>query len=239
MPTDRLSPHLRHQGEDAPRRGLSLHATGVMVDTDERRVLDDVDLDLSPGSFTALTGASGAGKSTLLWVLAGALRPSSGTVSYTGAAGTTPVTDHDAATRLGVQLVPQGVALVTPLTARENVVVPLLVHGVTAAEAYERADVVLEQVRLTDSGDHLVEELSGGQQQRVGVARGLALRASVLLADEPTSELDASTRDVVIALLAAEAAAGAVVLVATHDTWCADQADAEYHLDGGRLRKVR
>jgi putative ABC transport system ATP-binding protein len=114
-----------------------------------------------------------------------------------------------------------------------------MVLGVPADEAYERADTALEQVRLGDSGNHLVEELSGGQQQRVAVGRGLALRASVLLADEPTSELDAATRETIIALLAAEAESGAVVLVATHDTWCADQADAEYHLDEGRLRRVR
>ncbi len=234
MPTDDVAAGLPRPA-DAPRRPLPLAATGITVDTAERRVLDDVSLTLEPGSFTALTGASGAGKSTLLWVLAGALRPRSGTVAYAGSL----VTDHDAATGAGVQLVPQSIALVTPLTARENLVVPLLVQGVPPREAHERAEEVLERVRLSDSGDHLVEELSGGQQQRVAVARGLALRASVLLADEPTSELDAATRDVVIALLAAEAAAGAAVLVATHDPACADQADAEYHLDVGRLRRVR
>jgi putative ABC transport system ATP-binding protein len=136
-------------------------------------------------------------------------------------------------------LVPQGIALVAPLTARENIVVPQLVLGVPAADAHQRADTVLEEVQLSDSGNHLVEELSGGQQQRVAVGRGLALRANVLLADEPTSELDAVTRETIISLLAAEAAAGAVVLLATHDDWCADQADAEYHLDEGRLRRVR
>ncbi|MEP6798253.1 MAG: ATP-binding cassette domain-containing protein [Lapillicoccus sp.] len=234
MPTDHVSPSLGRQGT-APDRRLPLTARGLGLDTAERRVLDEVDITLEPGSFTALTGASGAGKSTLLWLLAGALRPTRGTVSYAG----TTVTDHDAAIRAGVRLVPEGVALVTPLTARENLVVALLLQGVPAVEAYERAEAALEQVRLSDSGDHLVEELSGGQQQRVAVARGLALRASVLLADEPTSELDAANRDAIIALLAAEAAAGAVVLLATHDSWCADQADAEYHLDEGRLQRVR
>lgn len=217
------------------RRPLPLRATAVTLDLGGRCILDDVGLELAPGSFTALTGPSGAGKTTLLWVLAGALAPTSGAVTYAG----TPVGDRGTAAREGVALVPQGIALVTPLTARENIVVPLMVLGVPAAEAHARAEAALAAVRLGDSGTHLVEELSGGQQQRVDVGRGLALRASVLLADEPTSELDATTRETIVGLLAAEAAAGAVVVMATHDSWCADQADAEYHLDEGRLRHVR
>jgi putative ABC transport system ATP-binding protein len=210
-------------------------ATGITFEIAERRILDDVALSLGPGSFTTLTGPSGAGKSSLLWILAGALTPSSGTVTYAG----NPLTDRAAAAREGITLVPQGIALVAPLTARENVVVPPLVFGVPADEAHERADRALEQVGLGDSANHLVEELSGGQQQRVAVGRGLALQASVLLADEPTSDVDAATRETIIGLLAAEAESGAVVVVATHDAWCAEQADAEYHLDEGRLRRVR
>ena len=217
---------------ETTRRPLPLVAEGITLDIGQRRILDDVSLRLAPGSFTALTGPSGAGKSTLLWVLAGALAPTSGTVTYAGR----PV---GVAPSEGIQLVPQNVALVTPLTARENVVVALQVNGVPAVQAWEQADDALGRVGLGDAGDHLVEELSGGQQQRVGVSRGLALRADVLLADEPTSELDATTRETIIALMRAEAEAGAVVLVATHDAWCADQADAEYHLDEGRLSLAR
>jgi putative ABC transport system ATP-binding protein len=234
VPTDhRFDGH--HRPTDLQRRPLLLVATGVTLDIAQRRILDDVSLSLAPGSFTALSGPSGAGKSTLLWILAGALTPSGGTVTYAGS----PLTDRAAAARAGITLVPQGIALVAPLTARENIVVPLMVLGVPADAAHQRVEAVLEQVRLGDSGNHLVEELSGGQQQRVAVGRGLALQASVLLADEPTSELDAATRETIIGLLAAEAASGAVVLMATHDAWCADQADAEYHLDEGRIRQVR
>lgn len=221
--------------ETAARVPLPLVATGITLDLGKRRILDDVNLSVEPGSFTALTGPSGAGKTTLLWVLAGALSPTAGRITYAGRV----LTDHTAAAREGILLVPQSIALVAPLTARENVLVPLMVNGVPAQEARGRADTALTQVRLGDSGDHMVEELSGGQQQRVAVSRGLALHANVLLADEPTSELDAANRDTVIELLAAEAAAGAVVLLATHDSWCADQADAEYHLDSGRLNRVR
>lgn len=221
---------------DVMRAARPLVATGVAYElSDGRKVLDDVALALAPGTMTALTGPSGAGKSTLLWILAGALAPTSGTVMYAAA----PVGDRVAAARAGIVLVPQGVALVTALTARENLVVPLLMHGVGAGEAHARADAALASVLLAESGNHLVEELSGGEQQRVGVARALALRHSVLLADEPTSELDGATRETIVALLRAEADAGAVVLLATHDSWCADQADAEYHLDEGSLRRVR
>ncbi|HET7477562.1 MAG TPA: ATP-binding cassette domain-containing protein [Dermatophilaceae bacterium] len=233
MPTEQLY-HGRHRSAQLRQRPLPLAATGITLDIGERRILDDVSLSLAPGSFTALTGPSGAGKSTLLWVLAGSLAPSAGAVTYAGR----PTTSAAAATE-GIVLVPQSIALVDPLTARENVVVPLMVVGVPADEAHERADAALEQVQLADSGNHLVEELSGGQEQRVAVGRALALRASVLLADEPTSELDAATRETIVGLLRAEAGAGAVVLMATHDDWCADQADAEYHLDEGRLRRVR
>ena len=223
-----------------PRAPLPLDASRITIDLGGRRVLDEVDLRLAPGSFTALTGPSGAGKTTLLWILAGALAPTSGTVRYAGR----PVAGAGSADRAlaspeGVVMVPQGNTLVAPLTGRENIVVPLLVLGVDAAAAGARADLALDAVRLGESGNHLVEELSGGQQQRVAVGRGLAAQGSVVLADEPTSDLDADTREVIVSLLAAEAAAGAVVLMATHDSWCADQADAEYHLDEGRLTRVR
>ena len=232
------------QGRDSvagmPRALLPLDASGVTVELGGRRILDDVSLVLAPGTFTALTGPSGAGKTTLLWVLAGALAPTSGTVRYAGRPVAAPgLADRDLASREGVVMVPQGNTLVAPLTGRENIVVPMLVLGVTAEDAFTRAELALEAVRLGESGNHLVEELSGGQQQRVAVGRGLALQGSVLLADEPTSDLDADTREVIVGLLAAEAAAGAVVLMATHDSWCADQADAEYHLDEGRLTRVR
>mgnify|MGYP001110017124 CR=1 FL=1 len=222
------------------RAPLPLDASGITIDLGGRRVLDEIDLQLAPGSFTALTGPSGAGKTTLLWILAGALAPTSGTVRYAGQPVAGPGSaDRALASREGVVMVPQGNTLVAPLTGRENIVVPLLVLGVDAAAAFARADLALDAVRLGESGNHLVEELSGGQQQRVAVGRGLAAQGSVVLADEPTSDLDADTREVIVALLAAEAAAGAVVLMATHDSWCADQADAEYHLDEGRLTQVR
>ena len=212
-----------------------VRAQGISLDRGTMLALDDVWLDLEPGTFTALTGPSGAGKSTLIWVLAGALSPTTGTVTFAGR----PVTDRASAAADGIGIIAQGNALVTPMTGLENLLVPLLAHGIPPAEARRRAEAALAQVGLADSTNHLVEEFSGGQQQRVAIARALALRPSVLLADEPTSDLDAGTRETIVALLAAQADAGAIVLMATHDQWCADQADAEWHLDEGHLSRAR
>jgi putative ABC transport system ATP-binding protein len=191
--------------------------------------LRGVDLMVQPGQLLSVTGPSGAGKSTLLWALAGALRPDAGEVHLAGAG----LTDRAQAASLGVVLVPQGNGLASSLTAAENVVVPLLIGGVAADEAARRTDHALALVGLEESGNHLIEELSGGQQQRVALARAFAAHATVLLADEPTSDLDAANRERVMAALRAEALRGAVVVMATHDPEAAEHTDGELHLDEG------
>ncbi|QWF24352.1 ATP-binding cassette domain-containing protein [Nocardioides sp. LMS-CY] len=191
--------------------------------------LRDVDLMVQPGQLLAVTGPSGAGKSTLLWALAGAVPPSEGTVGLAG----TGLTDRTQAAVLGVAIVPQGNGLASSLTAAENVVVPLLTAGVAADEAFRRTASALALVGLEESGNHLIEELSGGQQQRVALARAFAAQATVLLADEPTSDLDAANRERVMSALRAEAQRGAVVVMATHDPEAAEQTDGELHLDEG------
>ncbi len=112
---------------------------------------------------------------------------------------------------------------------------PLLARGVAAAHAPARADAALDSVGLGEVFSHLVEELSGGQQQRVAVARALALDCLVLLADEPTSELDHTNREVVLRRLRARASQGAAVVMATHDPEAAAAADRVVHLDDGAL----
>jgi len=212
-----------------------LEATGLEVRYGDRVGLHPVDLVLHPGTMVAVTGSSGSGKSTLLWALAGAVEPTAGSVSLAGE----PVGDRRLASRLGIALMPQGGALVSTLTAQENVVVSLLGQGVVAGVVHDRAGAALLAVGLGEEGGHLPEELSGGQQQRAAIAVLLASGARVLLLDEPTSELDAVNRQRVLAALRAAAVAGAVVVVATHDPEAAAPADAELRLDEGAATWVR
>ncbi len=206
-----------------------LHDVGV--DFGAVRALDGVDLRVRPGELVAVTGHSGAGKTTLLGVLAGLVQPGAGRALVAGE----EVRDREHTVSLGVVLIPQGNALAATLTAYENVLVPLLATGSPRHAAQVHAREALAAVGLEDSLGHLVEELSGGQQQRVAVARGLALESPVLLADEPTSELDHDNRERVLDLLRARASAGAAVVMATHDLEAAARADRIIALDDGRI----
>ena len=192
-------------------------------------------LTVPAGLMLAVTGPSGAGKTSLLWLMAGALEPDRGSVHVDGS----PVGARPEAAARGVAVVPQGNGLAAVLTAYENIVVPLLDGGVPSGDADRRAREALEVVGLGEWAEHLVEELSGGQQQRVAVARALATQASVLLADEPTSDLDGRNREVVLTALRAAADRGAVVVMATHDPEAAAAADGELALDSGEPTWVR
>ncbi len=193
---------------------------GLTVVRDGRRILDSVDVRVEGGHMLAVTGPSGSGKSTLLTALAGLLPLDGGTVERSGLAS------H--------ALILQGYGLLSTLTAAENVEVPLQLQRVPRDDIRDRAARALERVGVDTLINRLVEEVSGGQQQRIAVARGLVMEADLLLADEPTAELDAVTRDVVVATLRAEARRGAVVVVATHDPDVAAQCDAELHLVDGK-----
>jgi putative ABC transport system ATP-binding protein len=212
-----------------------LRAAGLGVRYGVVVALHGVDLEVGAGAFVGVTGPSGAGKTSLLWALAGAVAPSEGTVHLDGVA----VTDREQAAGLGIVVVPQGNALATSLTAQENVLVPMLAAGVKPREALRRTAEALALVGLEESGGHLIEELSGGQQQRVALARAFAAQAKVLLADEPTSDLDAANRERMLAALRNEAARGAVVVMSTHDPEAAEQCDAELALDEGAMTWVR
>ena len=176
--------------------------TGVVVRFGDTTALAGVDLRVRPGELVAVTGHSGAGQDDPA-VGAGRHHPAR--------RGRCPVGDAvvdglEAAVAAGVALVPQGNGLAAVLTAHENVLLPLLARGVDPRRGARRAPRRRStSVGLAEVHGHLVEELSGGQQQRVAVARGLALRSPVLLADEPTSELDHTNREVVLRLLRARA----------------------------------
>jgi putative ABC transport system ATP-binding protein len=190
-----------------------LRADGLQVRFGEVLAVRGADLEVGPGELVAVTGPSGAGKSSLLSALAGLIAPSAGRASLADV----PIADRDDAVARGIVLVPQGNALLRLLTAIENVALALVRGGHPPADAQAQAERALRAVGLDEAADQLLEELSGGQQQRVAVARGLAARGEFVLADEPTSELDAANRVRVMALLRAEANRGAGVLVATHD----------------------
>jgi putative ABC transport system ATP-binding protein len=212
-----------------------LRADALTVRYGPVEAVRDVTLAAGSGDLVAVTGPSGAGKTALLSALAGVYAPAVGTVTLDGI----PLGDRDDAVARGVVYIPQGNALVLVLTAQENVAVPLVARRRRLAHAREAATEALAAVGLGEAGDQLVEELSGGQQQRAAVARGLAEKGRVLLADEPTSELDASNRVRVTDLLRAEAARGAVVIMATHDPEAAASCDAELRLDEGNARWLR
>jgi putative ABC transport system ATP-binding protein len=195
----------------------------------DRPVLKGVSLEARPGEILAVTGTSGAGKTTLLSAMAGLLPPVAGRVLVDGE----PVRDRDHAVGLGVVLIPQDNGLAAILTAAENISVAVIATGGTPAEARRRTAEALDPLGLSGQANQLIEELSGGQQQRTAIARGLALRGDVLLADEITSELDAANRQRVMELLRAEATRGAAVVFATHDPEAAAACDRELHLADG------
>ncbi len=194
-----------------------------------RPALQGVSVNVAPGKILAVTGASGAGKTTLLSAIAGLVPAAAGSVTLNGVT----LRDREHAVDQRVVLMPQNNGLAPILTAFENVQVALLASGLPNGEARRISDVALKALGLEGQADQLVEELSGGQQQRTAIARGLALRGAVVVADEVTSELDAGNRQTVLRLLRSEADRGAIVVFATHDPQAAAFCDAELHLIDG------
>jgi len=202
-------------------------------------VLDDVSLDVLAGEALAVAGPSGSGKSTLLGLVAGLDTPTSGTIVVAGAE----------VTRLGetalarfrrdtLGYVFQSYHLIPTLTAAENVAVPLDLAGVSGAPA--RARELLAGVGLADRGHHYPAQLSGGEQQRVALARAMALDPPLLLADEPTGNLDSATSQEILTLLRALPEAGRrSVVVVTHDPIAAGYGDRLVHIRDGLVESVQ
>jgi len=197
---------------------LSCHA--LVCVAGGQTLITDLTLDFAPGERVALMGPSGSGKTTLLTTLAGLLPPSGGQVLVRGE----PLAGRPAL-RAELALIFQGYGLLSLLTAAENVEVAVRAAGHSPREAMRRAAQALERLKVARFAGHLVEELSGGQQQRVAVARALALRPRVLLADEPTAEQDAVHRAVVLDELLAVTDSGTTVVIATHDPEVAERCD--------------
>ena len=197
----------------------------------------DVDLDVEPGQLVLLRGPSGSGKTTLLNLLGGLDRPTSGQVQIADLELSTA--DDDAlarlrSTRLG--FVFQSFALLPMLTAAENIEVPLRVVRAEPEAREERVRELLELVGLAGHANQRPDELSGGQQQRVGIARALANRPDLLIADEPTGQLDSRTAIAMMQLIAELVhQQGAAAIVSTHDPQLAAFADRGLELHDGRL----
>jgi ABC-type lipoprotein export system ATPase subunit len=203
---------------------------------EQLRVLVDFDFTLDAGEFVVVTGPSGAGKSTLLHIAGGLDAPDSGTVAVAGQDVWSMSTGARAEfRRRNLGFVFQFFNLVPMLTAVENVSLPLVLDGVPARSADARAEELLERVGLGDRARHRPGELSGGQMQRVAVARALVARPSIILADEPTGNLDSHSSSEVLDLLRSLSdEEGAAVVMVTHDQAAAGYGTREVHLVDGR-----
>jgi len=200
-------------------------------------VLQGIELQVYPGEFVALMGPSGSGKSTLLNLIAGIDQPTAGTITIGGVdiatLSETELADWRAA---NVGFIFQFYNLMPVLTAFENVELPLLLSSLSSRQRKERVAQVLSMVQLDDRADHYPNELSGGQQQRVAIARALVSDPLMIVADEPTGDLDRTTGEEVLGLLDALVAdLGKTIVMVTHDPKAAARAGRVVHLEKGVL----
>jgi ABC-type lipoprotein export system ATPase subunit len=216
---------------------IQLSATGIELRLGRRTILDGVDLTVPAGHMAALTGPSGSGKTSLLTVLGALQAPDRGEVLYNG----NPVTPRTRDPWSGrVQIAHQSFGLLSQLTAAENV--ELAAQGLPTARRPDRralrtaAANALDSVGLAARADHLVDELSGGEQQRIALARAISTAPDLVLADEPTAQLDAENRERITGLLLDLARRGATVIVATHDRELTERCDLVFTLRDGVLQ---
>ena len=204
------------------------------------RVLDELDLDMDGGTFYAMMGPSGSGKTTLLNLVGGLDHCDSGLVQV----GDDNLNDMGGSElaqwrSANIGFVFQGFNLLPVLTARENVELPLLLAPLSKKQRREQAERALELVGLTDRMKHKPRELSGGQEQRVAIARAIATDPQVLLADEPTGDLDRETADAVLQIMQRlNRELNKTILMVTHDPQAANYADKTIHLDKGKLGSI-
>jgi putative ABC transport system ATP-binding protein len=196
-----------------------LEAQGLRYERDGRVILDDVGFVVGPGESVAIMGPSGSGKTSLLALLSGLAAPDGGSVSVDGRR-VDPRSHSDE-----IAVVLQGYGLVSLLTAVENVEAALRAAGRPIEQVAEAAAAALDEVGLGGHEDQLIEELSGGQQQRVAVARALALRPQILIADEPTAEQDKASRELVLDRLFEVPHRDGSLVLATHDAEVAERCD--------------
>jgi putative ABC transport system ATP-binding protein len=200
-------------------------------------VLTDISLDIHAGDFTALMGPSGSGKSTLLNLIAGIDKPDSGSLLVAGL-DITQLTEAELANwrAANIGFIFQFYNLMPVLSAFENVALPLLLTNLSRGERRERAELALSMVKLADRMDHTPSELSGGQQQRVAIARAIVTDPTLIVADEPTGDLDRQSAIEILDLLnQLNCELGKTIVMVTHDAHAAQRAKAVIHLEKGEL----
>ena len=203
---------------------------------EETRALDDVSVDIQRGEYVAVSGPSGCGKSTFLSIIGLLDTPTTGRYWLNGRpTDRLTATERSRVRNLDVGLVFQSFNLIGDMTVYENVEYPLSIRGIPAAERKARVDAALERVGLTARAKHHPGNLSGGQQQLVAVARAITGRPAVLLADEPTGNLDSKAGESLRQMFGELHADGATVCVVTHDPRWTEHAQRHIHLFDGRL----
>jgi putative ABC transport system ATP-binding protein len=201
-------------------------------------VLDKLDLDVPTGSFEALMGPSGSGKSTLLNIIAGLDRPSAGSVRVAGA-DLEKMSDGELAKWRSqtIGFVFQSFNLIPVLTAAQNVELPLLLASLSSADRKKRVETALRVVGLEDRMHHYPRQLSGGQEQRVAIARAIVNDPKIIVADEPTGDLDRKSADDVLTLMEKlNKELGKTIFMVTHDAAAAERAGVQRKLDKGALQ---
>jgi putative ABC transport system ATP-binding protein len=207
-------------------------------DAEEITVLDGMSLQVPSGEFVALMGPSGSGKTTLLNLIAGIDRPTSGEVIVAGT-DVARLSESELARwrSANIGFIFQFYNLIPVLTARENVELPLLLTRLSKAQRRERALTALKVVGLADRSSHYPRQLSGGQEQRVAIARAIVGDPSVLVADEPTGDLDAKSAEDILALLESlNRDFSKTIVMVTHDPRAAQRAHVQHHLEKGVLK---
>ncbi len=206
------------------------------VGDQEVHALDGVDLTIAAGEYVSLMGPSGSGKSTLLNIIGLLDRPTSGTYRLNGRDTTTLSDDEQARARSeNIGFVFQFFHLVPRLTAAENVELPLVLAGRAPVDRRPMVETAIDQMGLTERAHHRPDQLSGGERQRVAIARATVMRPGVLLADEPTGNLDTTTGKEVVQIIEALHTAGMAVIVVTHDPQIGGRAERSLTMMDGRL----
>ena len=200
------------------------------------RALDHIDLEITKGEYLSIMGVSGSGKSTLLNILGLLDTPTSGNYILSGI-NTSEMNDdemaHIRSTKIG--FVFQSFHLIPRLTAAENIEMPMVLAGIKPKDRKEKVDLALSRVSLTDRSDHKPEQLSGGQRQRVAIARSIVMEPDVLLADEPTGNLDSTSGIEIVRLIEDLNKGGLTLIVVTHDRSMGNRSDRLIRLLDGKI----